>query len=245
MVGFDYYQNLEKECSSLYYSILSRGLLEEFDTFVPDRVLYEKLWHAFMHPYIGSYDNFFYVPERPKPKHPRFLEEKPSRGECWEYRFKDGKLRYVLHLRDGEPYRSYFAVIPEGFAEFDSNNKGEYQYYGFYLTMEKGKRYLFFDISRLGSRFPKELQFEIGSEIMEIYPDPDQKGFELYNKEGSTYKHLHGYLYSQKSYGIDYCDSKFVNVDRSRKFFGSLGKKSAEWAEEVLKGILRNGFQPI
>ena len=80
MVGFDYYQNLEKECSSLYYSILSRGLLEEFDTFVPDRVLYEKLWHAFMHPYIGSYDNFFYVPERPKPKHPRFLEEKPSRG---------------------------------------------------------------------------------------------------------------------------------------------------------------------
>ena len=174
------------------------------------------------------------------------LEEKPSKGECWEYRFKDGQLRYVLQLRDdGDPYRGYFAVIPEGFAEFHCTDEGEYQYYVFYLTMEKGKRYLFFNVSRLDSRFPKELQFEIATEIMEIYPDPDQKGFELYTKEDNTYKHIHGYLYSQKSYLLDYCDSKFVNVDRCRKFFGSLGKESAEWAEEVLKGVLRNGFQPI
>ena len=120
MVGFDYYQNLEKECSSLYYSILSRGLMEEFATFVPDRVLYEKRWRAVNYPFLGSYDDFFYIIKAPKPKHPRFLEEKPSKGECWEYRFKDGQLRYVLQLRDdGDPFRSYFAVIPEGFAEFD------------------------------------------------------------------------------------------------------------------------------
>ena len=244
MVPFEYFRKLEEECLSYYRHFTEMNLKEKFDSFVPDRILYEKKWNCKFPPFLGSYDRFFHPFDKIKrPKKIKLLETRPEHCEYWKYLYSTGEVKYVLAGHDEMEYRCCYVLVPEGFVQINPHNGGRCE--SFFLILNSGKRYLQVGngVKLIEKGAPAVVIpcWEIEEYVL------DDKGFDLFSFVNYFYWHDR---YDYDSRGIPLCSyegARYVShqklVDNNITDFFARGHEQD--FEESYQSLVKRGYQEV
>jgi|GEM_PF-5184447 len=249
MVDFSYYKALEAECRTIREDYERRYPIEDFFSFVPDLVLFERCGSygraQKANPnYLGSFDEFRYLPAYiPKIKRPKYLLRCPRIGDCWEYLFKDGRLRYVLNRGNGRRYCGVYIVTDTGFYQATGGRLEQppsdipLGTYALWYIDPSRKRYIttMTGLDRTGLHYEDHIQ--------EAVLSPDEAKLDFYEKYSYFYSHTpyerDGDRYDHYLY-LSNGDSKYFV--RSQCYLQENPITGENYGDELVRNQLRNGF---
>ena len=221
------------------------NLKEKLDSFVPDRILYEKEWNCKDVPTIGSYDRFFRPFDRTKkPKKIKLLETRPEHCEYWKYLYSNGEVKYVLHGHDEKEYRCCHAVIPNGYVQINLHHDSVcYPYESISLILDNGRRYVEMLYSR--RQIEKDGFANPWGEITESILSDDGLSFDQYRKSSFFYDHKKYIKGSDGDFCYTVVDSKYISKHRFFEYNQPESPEEKEEQEQCYQRFLMAGFQEV